>query len=58
MYNLNLLPPVRSARVGGFDYPSTSLRAGQANPLGIASISSKPKTSNLKSITNDYTRSF
>ena len=28
MYNRNLLTPVRYARVGGFDYPSTS--SGQA----------------------------
>ena len=28
MYNRNLLTPVRYARVGGFDYPSTALRTG------------------------------
>ena len=56
MYNRNLLAPVRFARVDGFDYPSTGLGQAQANPLGIANVCAKPKNSNLKPVTDGYTR--
>jgi hypothetical protein len=47
MYNRNLLPPVRFARVGGFDK--------RPNPLGIANVYAKPKINVYKSVTNGYT---
>ena len=38
LYNRNLPTPVRYARVGGFDYPSTTHRANQAIPIIVNQI--------------------
>ena len=59
MYNRNLFTHTylkkefigRSTRVGGFDYTSTRSVQAQANPLGIANASSKPK--NLRTLTRN-----
>ncbi len=50
MYNLNLLPPVRTDRVGGFDYPSTS--SGQAKRIHSELLPSVPNQIKRKFIRN------